>query len=284
MPDFDVARRRALMGDLLRLVRGKPVDLLSFDTVREDLGLRHLVDRGVVEVSLEQIVGTIDRDREFNRIFLPRAESLRKRWQAVKALTESSRGFPPVELYKVGEVYFVVDGHHRVSVLRSMGAPAIEARVHEFLTQVVLDPSDTIEEVMCKGARADFLEATGLVPASDDDYAVSSPRGYARLLEHIQVHRYFLGLDERRDVTWNDAVRSWRDTVFTPMIQTIHESGILDEFPSRTEADLYLYTMTHLHRLRALYGAGEVGPEQAVRHILERRPDWMEKMRRWWRR
>jgi hypothetical protein len=282
MPDFDVARRRALMGDLLRLVRGEPVDLLSFDTVREDLGLRHLVDRGVVEVPLEQIVGTIDRDRDFNRVFLPRGESLRKRWQAVKALTESSKGFPPVELYKVGEVYFVVDGHHRVSVLRSMGAPTIEARVHEFLTQVVLEPSDTIEEVMCKGARADFLEATELVSANDDDYVTSSPRGYARLLEHIQVHRYFLGLDERRDISWHEAVASWRETVYAPMIRTIRESGILEEIPGHTVTDFYLYVMDHLHYLREEYG--DVEPERAVREVRDGRGGWWEKARRWWRR
>lgn len=284
MVDFDVARRSALMGDLLRVARGKPVDLLPFDAIRENLGLRHLVDRGIVEVPLERIVGTVDRELEFNRFFLPREESLRKRWKAIKALAEGPRGFPPIELYKVGDVYFVVDGHHRVSVARSMGQPAIEATVREFLTTVAIEPTDTIEDVVCRAARSDFLEATGLVPVDESEYAVSGPRGYARLLEHIQVHRYFLGLDEKRDITWNDAVRSWRDTIYAPMIRTIHDSGILEAFPGRTETDLYLYTMTHLHRLRSRYGADEVGPEQAIRHILERRPDWIGKMRRWWRR
>src|SRR3990172_1106128 len=101
MPTFDEARRNALMADLLSLVQGRPSDLLPFEQVRERLGLKQLVDRGVQEVPLDKIVGSVGREHAFNRAFLPREESLRKRWEELKDVAEGPAGFPPVDLYLV---------------------------------------------------------------------------------------------------------------------------------------------------------------------------------------
>ena len=86
------------------------------------------------------------------------------------------------------------------------------------------------------------------------------------MLEHVAVHRYFLGLDLSRDVSWEEAVRSWYETLFRPMTGTIRASGVLAEFPGRTEADLYLFTARHLHDLRNRFG-DDVDPGRAVRHF-----------------
>ncbi len=126
---FESARRAALITDLLAVLAGRPTDLLPFETVRRELGLRHLVDRGIRQVPLDWIVGTLGRPGELNRAFFPRDEALRDRWDRLRDLAEGPVGFPPVELYQVAQVYFVVDGHHRVSVARSLGAPTIEAHV-----------------------------------------------------------------------------------------------------------------------------------------------------------
>jgi hypothetical protein len=266
---FDRARRAALMGDLLRLLRGRPVDLLPLDEVRERLRLRSLVERGAQEVQLDSIVGSLGRGRDFSRAFLPRSEALRQRWEAVKALAEGPRGLPPVELYKVGQAYFVVDGHHRVSVARALGAPAIEARVREYLTPAALSPDASLAELLLEQGRADFLQATGLAPESTDEFRTTEPRGYERLLEHVSGHRYYRGLELRRPVTWEEAVSSWRDAVFRPMAEAIRGSGILEEFPGRTETDLYLFTMDHLHHLRRRYAPGTVEPAEAVEDLLD---------------
>ncbi len=267
MAHFDEARRAALMGDLLSHVTGRPSDLLSFDQVREKLRLKNLVDRGVQEVPLDRIVGTVGREKDFNRAFLPRDESLRRRWEAVEGLAQGLAGFPSVELYRVGDVYFVVDGHHRVSVARSLGAPTIEGRVQEFETPVPLDAGASVEDVVLKSGLASFLETTRLVPEEPEEFRTSVANGYERLLEHINVHRYFLGIDTGRDVPWEEAVRSWRRSVYRPMIETIRRSGILDGFPGRTETDLYLFTMDHLHHLLERYGGRSVRREVAVRHF-----------------
>jgi hypothetical protein len=228
------------------------------------------VDRGVQDVPLGKTVGTVGREREFTRAFLPRDESLRKRWEEVTDLAEGSEGFPPVELYKVGEAYFVVDGHHRVSVLRSLGASAIEARVKEFITPVPLAPDETIEDVLLKRGLAEFLEATGLVPAHPDEFRTSIPNGYESLLDHINTHRWYRGIDLEREFTPEEAVASWRDTVYRPIVVLIRRSGILKDFPGFTETDLYLYVVNHLHHLRNRYGAEAVLPETAVAHFAER--------------
>jgi hypothetical protein len=263
---FDAARLGALMADLLAYVRGRPAGLLSFDTVREKLRLKHLVDRGVAEVPLDRIVGSVGRVAEFNRVFLPRRESLRRRWVELERLAEGPLGFPPVDLYKVGDAYFVVDGHHRVSVARSLGAPTIEARIKEFLTRVPLAADASVRDVLLKEGLAGFLESTGLEPVTEDEYRVSVAAGYERLLEHISGHRYFRGLDTGHQVSWPEAVASWRDNVYRPMVQRIRGSGVMRTFPGRTETDLYLFTMEHLHHLRAQYG-DRATPDAALRHL-----------------
>jgi hypothetical protein len=284
---FDTARLSAFMQDLLAHVTGRPADLLPFEAVREGLQLRHMVDRGIEEVPLELIVGTLGREREFNRAFLPRDDALRDRWEDVQGLAEGPRGFAPVELYKVGDAYFVVDGHHRVSVAKALGTPSIEARVEEFLSPLPLAPGETLEEVLLKRSLAEFLEVTGLNPADPSEFVVTVPNDYERLLEHISVHRYYRGIELGREVSWPEAVSSWRDTVFEPMVSTIRSSGVLEEFPGHTEADLYLFTMDHLHNLRERYAGKRVPPALAVRHFrffYGADPSLRQRLAGWWRR
>jgi hypothetical protein len=285
---FDEARRAAIVQDLLRVLQGKPVGLLPFDAVREGLRLEHIVDRGVREVPVDRIVGTLgkEREREFNRAFLPRDEKVRPRWTGVRRMVEGPEGFPRVELYQVGDLYFVVDGHHRVSVLRAMGAPTIEAWVKEFVTPVPLDPDVSVEEVLAQRGYAEFLQVTGLVPEHPDDLRLSDPQGYERLLEHVHVHRHHLGNEAQRPIPWEEAVRSWRTTVYRPMVDAMRRHAVLEAFPGGTEADLYLYTMDHLHHLRERYGR-HVPPDQAAREVerdLRSRGSFGERIRRWLRR
>ncbi|HVN74888.1 MAG TPA: hypothetical protein VMT19_01125 [Thermoanaerobaculaceae bacterium] len=287
MTRFDAARRAAVMQDLLGVLTGRPLDLLPFDRVRAGLRLKHTVDRGNRDVPLDRIVGTLGREREFNREFLPREEALRDRWEEVEELAEGPSGFPAVELYQVGDAYFVVDGHHRVSVARSLGLPTIEAHVKEFLTPVPLDPGASIEDVVLNRGLADFLEATGLVPASAEEFRATEPDGYERLLEHITVHRYYRGVETGRGLSWGEAVASWYDSVYRPMIGAIQRSGVMAEFPGRTETDLYLFTMDHVHHLRERYAPKPIPFAVGVRHFRffyagGRRLG--DRLRAWWRR
>src|SRR3990172_4167878 len=268
MPAFDEARRAAVMKDLLSSIQKRPSDLLPFDEIREKLHLKNIVDRGIREVPLDLIVGSVGRERAFNRTFLPREESLRKRWEEVKDLAEGPVGFPPVELYLIRDVYFVVDGHHRVSVARAVGATTIEAHVKEFISPIILTPDASIEEVILRSGLTDFLETTGLTQHDPEDFRVTVVNGYERLLEHISVHRYFRGIDTGGPVSWDEAVKSWHENVYRPMIEHIRTSGILAKFPENTVTDLYLFVMDHLHHLRQKYGTKKAEPQRAVRNFL----------------
>lgn len=268
MRSFEAARRRGIVSDLYALARGRPVDLLPFEEVRKRLNLSRVVDRGIAEVPLAAIVGSVGRGPEFNRAFLPREGASRERWEDVQGLVDE-KGFPPVELYAAGGVYFVLDGHHRVSVARAEGAESIEAHVREFATPVALSGDESLEEVVLKAARASFLEITGLVPDAGAPLEATEALSYERLLDHIAVHGYFRGLETGQDVCGPDAAASWLTRVYRPTVALIRESGLLEDFPGRTETDLYLAVMEHLHYLMERT-AGRVSPARVVRHFMLR--------------
>ena len=257
-----MARMPAVVHDLLDVMRGGPDELVPFAEVQHALRLSHMVDRGIQDVPLEAIVGSLNRTQDFDRAFLPRNEGLRARLRGMRNVAESDAGFAPVHLYKVGQAYFVVDGHHRIAVARSLGTDTIEAWVLEFATDVDVAPEDTVEEILAKAGERNFHAATGLPEGGADDFRTTSPTGHDRLLEHIAGHKYYLGL-RGGNPTWGEAVHSWLDAVYRPVVTVIRDRQLLASFPGRHEADIYLWLMDRLHYLRRRYG-DNVGPEAAV--------------------
>ena len=173
-------------------------------------------------------------------------------------------------LYKVGEIYFVVDGHHRVSVAREQGQEFIEAEVRECKVKVPIGPDVRPEDLEILGARIEFLERTGLDRLRPDaQIELTVPDGYSRMLEHIAVHRYFMGLDQQREISDQEAVAHWYDTVYLPIVKVIRERGVLEEFPNRTEGDLYLWVLDHQQFLHD-HGGNLSPPEEAAQAYVQR--------------
>jgi hypothetical protein len=173
-------------------------------------------------------------------------------------------------LYKVGEVYFVVDGHHRVSVAREQGQIYIEAEVRECATRVNITPNIKPEDLEILGNKVNFLERTSidsLIP--DANIKLTIPDGFDRMLEHIAVHRYFMGLDLKRDISEEEAIRDWYANVYMPIVKVIRETNILKEFPDKTEGDLYLWVLDHQHYLQDEQGVPLKPPEEAARIFFE---------------
>ena len=169
-----------------------------------------------------------------------------------------------------GDVYFVVDGHHRVSVAREQGQIDIEAEVRECATRVNITADIKPEDLEILGAKVDFLERTTLDRIRPDaNIKLNIPDGFERMLEHIAVHRYFMGLDLKRDISQKEAVEHWYETVYLPIIEVIRESGILKEFPDKTEGDLYLWTLDHQHYLSKEEGQPLQPPEDAAKRFVE---------------
>lgn len=271
---FSRARMAAFWQEFWSFLRGKSIDLLRFEEVRQRLRLRNERYLGLREIPVDKIVGSVGRYRDFTRSFLPRTNAVRSRWQRLDALARGPEGFPPIEVYKVGEVYFVIDGNHRVSVARQLGSKTIEAYVTELPTSIPLEPETTTDDLITKEGYAEFLQRTKLdVLRPGAQIILTEPYRYQQLLEHISVHRYFLGLEQKRDISWDEAVGSWYDIVYLPMIELIRHFNVLEHFPGRTEADLYAWLIKHQEALRLHLGGDWLTPEETVQDFLSKLPE-----------
>jgi nucleotide-binding universal stress UspA family protein len=248
--DFRRARQKAAMKRLFARVQGKSADLLSYEDVRHKLHAIEQSKQVLREVPIDDIVGSVGRYSDFTKGFFPTQASDVDRWASVKVASGSLRGLPPIELYQIGDAYFVKDGHHRISVARDSGAAFVEAYVTEVRSRVPLEADADLETLLLKEEYADFLERTNLDRNRPDSNIVVTESGqYPRILEHIDVHRYYLGLERNRELPYEEAAESWHDNVYMPVVQPIRELGLLRDFPGRTEADLYLWIMAYQAKL-----------------------------------
>jgi nucleotide-binding universal stress UspA family protein len=274
--DFQRARRQAAMQQVVARLRGQSAELLAYDEVRQKLKVTGIAERGVWEIPLDAIVGSVGRSGDFTRTFLPIQDSDEDRWAKVQAAFLSPNGVPPIEVYKIGDAYFVRDGNHRVSVARQLGNKTIDAHVTEVKTRVPLSATDDPAEIILKERYAHFLEETNLDkirPGSD--LKMTWPGFYSLLLEHINVHRYFMGLDFQRDISYEEAVGHWYDEVYLPVVALLYERGLFNYFPGRTEADLYALLSDYQRELSEQLG-WKMDAETAVTNLAEsksERPD-----------
>jgi hypothetical protein len=144
--DFTRARRRARLRAVVARIRREHVSnkLLSFDDIRREHAANNRLHRGTRVVEVEEIVGSVGRWDDFDRSFLPARASVGHKWKRIDRAFHRAEDLPPVELYEIGESYFVLDGHHRVSVARYHDVPTVEATVAEFHPKLPAAPVPTI--------------------------------------------------------------------------------------------------------------------------------------------
>ncbi len=266
--DFQRAKRRADMQNLLARWRGRSLDLLSYEDVRQQLQAFGKREVGLQEIPLSAIVGSVGRYRDFNRNFLPRVDSDKSRWAGVKA-AQVEQGLPPIEVYQIGEAFFVLDGNHRVSVAREMGNETIEAYVCEVKTRVPLTPDDEPADIILKAEYTDFLSRTHLDETQPEvNFQLTSPGKFPVLLEHIEVHRYYLGVEQNREIPYDEAANHWCEHIYLPTVQLIRETGLLHDFPERTAADMYVWLADHRAEVEQMLG-WKVPTEMAVVDMAE---------------
>jgi len=253
---FSALRTRSFFTQMLDILSSKPVELLSFDDVRARLALQCQVERGLQDVPLDRIVGSVGRSKDFTRRFLPRNNSMSDRWSRVYALFHSLEGLPPIELYKIDDVYFVRDGNHRVSVARELGHNTIQAYVTELPTPIDIEPNMSPRQWDAASAYAHFLEDTQLNISRPHQQKITmtEPGSYQVLREHVELVRQVMEYREGRAVTMKEAAARWYDTVYEPAIRLIRKYGVLEQSSAHTEADLYLWLVEHLRHLKAIYG------------------------------
>lgn len=279
---YNAARRRAFMQDMLAELSGRPDDLLSFTDVQEQLQLSEPAE-GVklVEIPLAAIVGSVGRYRDFNRAFLPRGHIDAQRWTRIYGMRRQT-DLPPIDVFKIGDVYFVQDGNHRVSVARTRGDKTIRARVVEIPIRVPLGPETSPDDLILKSGYAEFLAGTSLDRTCPDQrIELTRPGGYRSLQQHVEVHQFYMGLRSRHYPTLSEAACDWYEQVYLPVVERIRASRILKNFPGRTEADLYLWITENRARLQMRYG-GSAELDEAVEDFAEEH--YVPPLKRWARR
>jgi dienelactone hydrolase len=279
---WNQARRKAFwqrLSNTLGLAK-EPVDLLSFEEVQQKLRLTQNAYRGLQQVPLNQIVGSVGRYNDFTRTFLPLVESDSDRWQRVAEL-QVEAGLPPIELYKVGDVYFVKDGNHRVSVARQFGAKTIEAYVWEYESKVGgLPATGDVDALIVRQEYRAFLDQTRLdLSRPEQEIVLTEPGMYPALELEIELYRQNLERIDREPYSYQNAAAAWYDMVYTLAVDVIRQSGILQLFPGRTEADLYVWVSRNRRELSEQYGTS-VSLRDAVARIMEaqQRPRAVERV------
>ena len=278
--DFDSARARAFRRSLRTILTGRAERLRSIEPMLRAAGFEGRSAGGVQEIPVDRIVGSAAPDvktSDFDPAFLPLNRRMRERWTRIYQAMVEGDELPPIDVYKVDDNYYVIDGHHRVSVARNLDRPLINARVINVKTRAPLGPDVDAAALLRAAEYAAFLEATQLHRTRPEARLECSRLGrYDEIMHHIIGHRYFLSLEQHRDVPLQEAAASWYDNVYRPIAEAIRKHDVLEQLPGWTEADIYVEIT---RRWMELSQEGEpAGPEAAVQALLT------EQARGWWRR
>lgn len=253
--DFSKAYWKGFWRSIISWVKRSNNELLPFDEVRKRIPMRGQHYRGLQQIETSKIIGSESRFNDFDRAFLPRQTNTRERWESIDRAYFEDVILPPIDVYQVGDVYFVKDGNHRVSVARERGQIYMDAYVVEIDIPGKLNAKTDVHQLIKMQEYAVFLEATHLDQLyPEENFQFSVPGQYEKVLEHINVHRYYMGMQKKRPIADNEAVEGWYREVYRPLIKIIRKKNILKEFPRRTEMDLYLWIIEHRYYLSQEYG------------------------------
>jgi len=267
---FAEARREAFVRGLMAVLSGQPRELLSFQEVQQRLDIRSCTGGRLQVVELDKIVGSEGRYADFDRDFLPLHGHSADRWTRLDMAFHRLEDLPPVELYQIGDAYFVRDGNHRISVARTHGAQYIDAYVFDCPSRVKLGPDVDVARLLAEEEHLHFLEKTRFDEILGVDIKLTAPGAYAALRRHLEGHREYLSDKFSKEVTFEEAAKSWCENVYLPIVKVVRDTGILERFPGRTEGDLYVWVFEHRYYLEERYGK-RVSIEEAAQSLARHR-------------
>lgn len=267
--DFDRARQKALFRDLFSVFNRQSNQLIPYHEVRRRVAPDAESYRGFQTVPIAQIVGSVDRFQDFDRAFLPRQRHTAGRWKNIDRAYYQDVRLPPVQLYKVGDVYFVKDGNHRVSVARERGVEFIDAEVYEGHIRVPLYASMSPMHLLLQVEYAEFLRQTDLDKLRPNhDIQPTALGRYDEIWDHILIHQEWLSERLGYPASTADAVIDWYDTIYLPIVRALRAQGVLKRFANRTSADIYLWVMAHREELELREGH-EIDPTESAEDYAE---------------
>jgi hypothetical protein len=247
--DFQRARRRQVLARLAHWLRREPDDvslILPFDEVAAALGRRGERRLGLQTIPLDGIVGTVDSSRDFDRRFRPTSGRVRERWERLALAQRRGEPIPPIDVYRVGDMHFVIDGHHRVSIAMAAGAKTIEAYVTEVLTQLAPTGIRGRRDLLVKSYERLFRARVPLPPADLAKITVTDPWSYAELGEAVEAWGFRYMQDKGRFLDRAEVARHWYTEEYRPVVRMMRAAGLVG---SRTEAEAYMRVAAERYRL-----------------------------------
>ena len=257
--EFNNARIKAVRDAVFSILNPEKKEMLSFYDIKSLIKPDAEFYKGVQSIPLDAIAGSEGRYNDFTRAFLPKREHLRKRWRSVNIAALEDVYLPPIKVFKIGGTYFVRDGNHRVSVARQRGQVDIDAEVTEITAKIPINPDITISELRKMVIEFELnriKERTSLEEWVEfEKIKFTAPGRYEELLRHIMGHQEYLNnLSDNRS-TLEQAAHSWFITIYLPIIEIILSENLMERFPDRTEADLYIWVMKNWNDLGERYGS-----------------------------
>ena len=250
--DFEDAYFKGFVRSIEKWLGQNHTRLISFNDILTHLSIHRQYDAGLQEIDIDKIIGSVNRYADFDDAFLPRQKHTRSRWEKIDRAYLRDEILPPVEVYQIGEFYFVMDGNHRVSVAKKRGQKWIDAHVVKIEVPYEIDRNFDFKQLILKKEQNSFYEKTGIKEMYPDaEIQLSIPGLFDRLQEHIDAHRFYTSEFLQHEINYEKAVTSWYEYVYLPLVKIIRERNILNIFPERTEADLYFWIIEHLAYLKA---------------------------------
>ena len=256
--DFYKARNRALFNEVQHFLKPDEASLISFSDIKQLLKPSNEVYKGMQVVPINLIVGSEGRYRDFDNHFFPKSLHLKERWEHIDMAHLQDVNLPPISLYELGALYFVRDGNHRVSVARARGIENIDAEVVSLQSEIKLNVGDTKEKMVKQVINYEkrvFYSETNFGDITDYWRLDFSTTGqYDVIYNHILIHKYYINQDKTEEISMTDAIMSWFNTVYLPVIHVIEHQHIMKRFPHRTMGDMYVWIIKYWDNLKKKFG------------------------------
>lgn len=268
--DFARARNKALFNEIQHLLTPEEAAMISLKAVRKVIKTQSETYIGMKVIPINKIVGSEGRYRDFDNQFFPKRSIIKERWEHVDEAVIKDIVLPPIKVYELGGLYFVRDGNHRVSVAKSKGVEFIDAEVVSLQTEIKLSPARTLNGMMkqiISYEKRNFYFETNFGDITDYWVLDFSTAGqYDVIYNHILTHKYFINQNQTEEIPMEDAILSWFNNVYLPVVTTIQKYKIMKYFRKNTVSDLYVWIITFYDELKKKFG-DELPLEQIVHNI-----------------
>lgn len=265
--DFSKAKNKAFFNEIQHILSPEEASLISLNDVKKLIHPKNETYVGMKIIPIDKIVGSEGRYQDFDNRFFPKNSHLKARWEHVDEAAIQSIDLPPIKVYEIAGLYFVRDGNHRVSVAKARGTEFIDAEVVSLKSEIVLKKPDNINDMIKQIINYEkrvFYSETGFGDITDYwclDF--STPGRYDVIYNHILTHKYYLNINKKEEISLEDAILSWFNTVYLPLVTIIRQKRILHYFPKRSLADLYVWVVRYWDDLKKKFGE-KVPMDEAV--------------------